>query len=150
MCAKTPGDPHHTFRSSQFHLYCCLLFLQETSAAIKVQAAFRRNKILKELEKNGDTTAAIRNAQRRRKAQERQKSTGNADIPAIFQCCGVGLAFGDATEEDYAASKLYEKEQYEERKKARELREEELRQNYMREQRKKQTPVEENFEVIKE
>jgi hypothetical protein len=123
---------------------------QETAAAIKVQAAFRRNKALRDLEKEGITTAAIRNAQRRRKAQQRNAQTGTADIPSLFQCCGVGLAFGDATEEDYEAARQHEKEQYEERKKARERREEELRQNYIQAQKAKQTPVKEIIEVVDE
>ncbi|GKY91609.1 hypothetical protein MPSEU_000132800 [Mayamaea pseudoterrestris] len=122
----------------------------ETAAAIKVQSAFRRNKTLRDLEKDGVSTAAIRNAQRRRKAQQKGLHAGTADIPSIFQCCGVGLAFGDATEEDYETSRQHEKEQYEERKKAREQREAQLRQNYIKTQREKQTSIEEIIEVVDE
>jgi hypothetical protein len=104
--------------------------LQETSAAIKVQSAFRRNKVMREMEEQGQSTAAIRNRARRRAAMNKEHR-GTDDIPGIFGCCGVGLAFGDATE-DYEADREHQKQLYEQRKKEREEHEAMLRSQYRR------------------
>lgn len=118
---------------------------QETAAAIKVQAAFRRNKVLADLEKQGLSTAAIRNRSRRRKAWG-GGGIGTDDIPGLFRCCGIGLAFGDATEEDYEEKRKHDKTLYEERKKQRELRELQLRTHYRRKPQLDDT--EEAYEVV--
>lgn len=100
----------------------------ETSAAIKVQSVFRRNQTMKQLEEQGMTTAAIRNRSRRRQARMNQRGVaGSGDIPSLLACCGVGLAFGEATEENYEATRKHESDLYLERKKEKEAREEELR-----------------------
>lgn len=104
---------------------------------------------MKELEEQGISTAAIRNRARRREARGRGLN-GTDDIPSLFRCCGVGLAFGDATE-DYEEYRLQEKEEYEKRKKERERYEEQLRLQY----RKKvvtrpKANAEEAYEVVNE
>jgi hypothetical protein len=124
---------------------------QETAAAVKLQSVFRRNKVMKYLEDEGRTTAVIRNRSRRRKARMSDKSrSGGADIPNIFACCGVGLAFGDATEENFYLTRQHERFQYEEEKKHAEATEEQLRQQYAKTLKTKVmgTHVEESFEVV--
>lgn len=100
----------------------------ETAAAVKVQAAYRRNKVMWELEKEGVSTQAMRNRARRREA--RQRLAASEDAPDLLRCCGVGLLFGDATEEDEAAARAREKELYLEKKRAKAEREEKLRRTY--------------------
>jgi len=97
----------------------------ETNAAIKVQAAYRRNKVYWDFEKEGKSTAWIRSESRRRKAKQRMALDENA--PNMFACCGVGLLFGDTMEEDGAAVKQYEKDRFLERKAAKAMQEEALR-----------------------
>jgi hypothetical protein len=97
----------------------------ETAAAVKVQAAYRRNKAMDELQAQGVSTAAMRNRARRRKA--RHDMQVSEDTPSLFRCCGLGLAFGDGTEEDFEAARLAEKERYEEKKREKAEREAELR-----------------------
>jgi hypothetical protein len=94
------------------------LSIQETAAAIKVQSVFRRNKAMAALESEGVSTSAMRNRKRRRRAKSRNVAT-TEDTPGVFSCCGVGLLFGDASEDD-AANRAYAKAQYEERRAARE------------------------------
>jgi hypothetical protein len=105
---------------------------------------------MKQLEKEGRTTAAIRNRSRRRKARMFGNNTisGGADIPNIFACCGVGLAFGDATEENFFISRQRERYQYEEEKKQTETKEELLRQQYTRTLKTKVNNIEESYEVV--
>lgn len=78
-----------------------------------------------DLERQGLSTAAIRNRARRRNVH--YEMAGSEDTPGLFACCGVGLAFGDATEEDYEARREYEKVLYQEKKKEREEKEAALR-----------------------
>jgi hypothetical protein len=126
---------------------------QETSAAVKVQSVFRRNRTMGELEKQGITTAAIRNRSRRRQARmEARGTTGSADTPSLFACCGVGLAFGDATEEDYEATRQYQRDQYYQKKNEKESQEEQLRKKFkhLEAQKKAARPsfVKETYEVV--
>lgn len=83
-----------------------------------------------------------------------QSASGSADIPNLFACCGVGLAFGDATEENFQASRQYQNDQYVERKKQKEAKEEELRIKFQKLAAKKKaarrTDVEEVIEVVDE
>lgn len=136
------------------HILLCQF--QETAAAIKVQAVVRRNQAMIELERQGITTAAIRNRSRRRLARMGPRGTsGSADIPNLFACCGVGLAFGDATEENAQASRRHQKEQYLEHRKDKEAKEEELRIQFKKLAAKKKAArsnadVEEVFEVVEE
>jgi hypothetical protein len=131
---------------------------QETSAAIKVQSVVRRNLTMKHLEEEGITTAAIRNRSRRRKARMNQRGVvGSGDIPNLLACCGVGLAFGEATEENYEVTREHEKEEYLERKKQKEAKEAELRIQFQKLSAQKKAAaaargddVEETVEVIEE
>jgi hypothetical protein len=99
-----------------------------------------------DLERQGITTAAIRNRSRRRKAWGSENGTD--DIPGLFRCCGIGLAFGDATEEDYEEKRQHDREQYLEVKKAKEQREQELRNRYRR--KPKGDGEAEAFEVVEQ
>jgi len=100
----------------------------ETAAAVKVQSIFRRNKVMDDLAAENKTTAAMRNQNRKRGTREGQMNFVNTeDTPSFFQCCGVGLMFGDAAEEDEKARKEWEKAQYEEKKRLKAAEEEKLR-----------------------
>lgn len=107
-----------------------------------------------ELEKQGITTAAIRNRSRRRQARMDAKgNTGSADVPNIFDCCGVGLAFGDSTEEDYDAMRQYQRDLYLQKKKEKEEYEAGLRSKFQQKAARKELhggAVEEVFEVVEE
>ena len=78
----------------------------ESAAAIKVQSVFRRNQALRQLEKDGKSTAAMRNRARSRQANGYGKGNGNGnamageDVPFAMRLCGIGMLFGDATGED--------------------------------------------------
>ena len=99
-------------------------------------------KVMKDLEAQGTTTAAIRNRSRRRAAQS------SFDPQDMFQCCGVGLAFGN---EDPETVRQAQKDDYHERKKAQAQREEELRTTFRKKhlQAKRNKPdVQEALEVV--
>ena len=85
-----------------------------------------------ELEEQGITTAAIRNRVRRRSANRRLVTS--EDTPSFLQCCGVGLAFGDGTEEGYEAERALEKERYEAQKKEQEEHETLMRKRFLKKQ----------------
>merc|ERR1719199_1140093 len=75
----------------------------ETTAAIKIQAVYRRIQTLNYLDANGLSTPGMRNrrAQRKARYQTRMaKHATSADVPFPFNMCGVGLLFGDGTFED--------------------------------------------------
>ena len=80
---------------------------QETVAAIKLQSVYRRNLVYKQLEKEGKSTAQMRNRQRRRKAKG--YTAVGEDTPGMFGFCGIGLLCGDSTVEDETAIKEYER-----------------------------------------
>jgi hypothetical protein len=105
-----------------------------------------------DLEKRGMTTAHMRNRIRRREARASQGAlTAAGDMPSIFACCGVGLAFGEATEEDYSATRQREREMYLEKKKQKEEREASLRKTFFSKSAKTHghgSNVEECFEVV--
>uniref|UniRef100_A0A7S4UHR9 Uncharacterized protein n=1 Tax=Ditylum brightwellii TaxID=49249 RepID=A0A7S4UHR9_9STRA len=63
----------------------------ETAAAVKVQAIFRRNQTMRELEKQGITTAAMRNRKRAMKAKKYKKMHVSEDTPSLLRFCGVGF-----------------------------------------------------------
>jgi hypothetical protein len=120
-------------------------FFQETSAAIKVQSAYRRNKVMSNLEAQGKSTAAIRNRARRRKAHKKVAIT--EDVPSFFHCCGAALAFGDATiDQDWQSERAYQKEQFEEKKKLKAEKEEQLKRHFY--QNRKSAQITEQFEVV--
>lgn len=78
------------------------------------------------------STSAIRNRKRRRKASKYNVVSQSEDVPSLFNCCAVGLAFGDATEEDDDAYRQFQKAQYEERKRQQAMHEDALRKQYMK------------------
>jgi hypothetical protein len=73
----------------------------EAAAAIKIQSVYRRHVVLSQLEKEGKSTASMRNNVRARNAQK--KSMNSEDVPSLFRFCGLGLMFADATGEDTVA-----------------------------------------------
>lgn len=95
----------------------------ESAAAIKVQSIYRRNQVWSELEKEGKSTAAMRNRARSRQARQNgSQMMAGEDVPFAMRFCGIGMLFGDATGEDndalnsqrdVAAMKRQEKEKKE-------------------------------------
>jgi len=57
---------------------------------MKIQAAFRRSKDRRQLERQGLTTSSMRNSIRQRQAQLPQCVLTD-DVPIFFRFCGVGL-----------------------------------------------------------
>jgi hypothetical protein len=119
---------------------------QETNAAIKIQSIYRRNKVMERMEQQGESTSAIRNRKRRRKAS--RNLAASEDAPSIFACCAMGLAFGDATEEDDVAYRQLQNKHYEERILQQEMREDEIRERYLRERGVDVGKIVEEIEVI--
>jgi hypothetical protein len=99
------------------------------------------------MDKRGYSTSAIRNRKRRRKAS-RGKAIASADVPSFLSCCAVGLAFGEATEEDDEAYREFQKRQYEERAKQQQVHEEALRKQYLRSRGTAVGNVVEQIEVV--
>lgn len=102
---------------------------------------------MNKIEKQGYSTSAIRNRKRRRKAK-RGKPVASADVPSFLSCCAVGLAFGEATEDDDQAYRDYQKRQYEERVKQQQMHEDALRKRYLRTHGAEVGNVVERIEVI--
>jgi hypothetical protein len=103
------------------------------------------------LEREGVSTSAIRNRKRRRKAAARsgpKKIFMSADAPSFFNCCAVGLAFGDATEDDDDAYRQCQKTQYEERQKQQSMHEDALRKKYMKRNGTLNNPILEAVEIV--
>lgn len=127
----------------------------ETAAAIKVQAAYRRHVVMERMEAEGVRTSAIRNRRRRKKAAIRKQEQGygalvsSEDAPSMLACCAVGLAFGDATEEDDKAYRDFQKKQYENRVKQQAAHEEALRTRYLQSHGAGVGRVEEIIEIVK-
>lgn len=97
------------------------------------------------MDKKGISTSAIRNRRRRRKAtqkSQRARAAQSGDVPSVFQCCAVGLAFGDATEDDEDVYREFQKKRYEERQKQQAAHEEALRKKFLREKGDKGTIIE--------
>jgi hypothetical protein len=92
------------------------------------------------LEAQGLSTSAIRNRRRRRKATARLAQS--EDTPSFFQCCAVGLAFGDATEDDDDTYREYQKQRYEEKQKEQAAHEAALRKRFHQGKGSKDTVIE--------
>ena len=102
--------------------------------------------VLKHMERDHLSTAAIRNRSRRRAAEQRKDD----NMMDLWNCCGVGLAFGEESE-DYEAKRENDRIQYEERKKAREEKEAELRAQFgkkMAQRHGTEVPMAQSFEVV--
>ena len=104
---------------------------QETTAAIKIQANYRRIQTQNYLDAEGLSTPGMRNRRAQRQARQQarmSRATVSQDVPFPFNLCGVGLLFGDATMEDETivdglqkkksqkAKEQYEREDAEKRK----------------------------------
>lgn len=108
----------------------------EYAAATKIQAIQRRNRVMENLESMGLTTSAIRNAKRRRKftSKKHKAKSYEEDSSTVFNCCAMGLAFGDDSDlYDDIAYKQHQKQAYEEKVKQRDEYEDQIRTKYMRE-----------------
>lgn len=110
----------------------------EFNAATMIQAVFRRHLVLQFMEQQGTTTSFIRNRTRQRKANTKssffQTSTVDESAPDLgFGCCAMGFDFcgNDYDAADMVAYQTFQREQYEEKKKARKEREEFLSQSYL-------------------
>lgn len=121
----------------------------ETTAAIKIQAAYRRLQTQNRLDALGLSTPGMRNrrAQRRARYQSRMSRTVvSADVPFPFNMCGVGLLFGDGTLEDEAVVDTLEKRRADKAKNRYEREDEEKRRFRMR--KKESQHLEEGIEVV--
>jgi hypothetical protein len=119
---------------------------QETAAAVKVQAVYRRDKAMRELEKQGITTVAIRNRARIRQ-RNRRPDVLSGDLSGLFCCGGIGFSLDDFTPDDYEAQKEYEKSRYQQKKKSKQQREEQLRHDFAKPLQAKRQQVDEAGEV---
>lgn len=121
----------------------------ETTAAIKLQAAYRRVQTLNQLDAAGISTPGMRNrrAQRQARYQSRMsRNVASADVPFPFNMCGVGLLFGDGTFEDETIVDGLEKKRLEKVKAQIEREDEEKRKFHMR--KKESQHLEEGIEVV--
>lgn len=119
----------------------------ETSAAIKIQAAYRRKKIMSKVEEEGHTTAAVRNMARRRHAAIEANSNPAQDFINLFNCCGVDLGLGGGNKESYwDFSRELEAAKYSETRREKNEREEMLRRKYQR--KPPRDSLVENVEVV--
>ena len=131
------------------HRHVLLFVKQETSAALKVQAAYRRNKVMTDMERAGYSTSAIRNRAYCREFHQQRKAKA---IASLFTCCGADFVLPDfSPEDDYEVRKEHDKLAYEEKKKAKLEHEENLRNNFgkaLLKKKQKQEKTEEAFEVV--
>lgn len=124
----------------------------ETTAAIKIQATYRRVQTQNYLDANNLSTPGMRNRRARLQARYHSRSgkgRGNhisADVPFPFSLCGVGLLFGDGTFEDEAIVDSLEKKK-KQKKKVAEVREDEEKRRF-RMRKKESQHLEEGIEVV--
>jgi len=124
----------------------------ETTAAIKIQATYRRLQTQNYLDANGLSTPGMRNRRARLQAHYHasQKRNGNhmssVDVPFPFSLCGVGLLFGDGTQEDDHIVQKLEKRKKEKKKFKVHRQDEEKRKFRMR--KKDSQHLEEGIEVV--
>ena len=125
--------------------------LQETTAAIKIQAAYRRLQAQNRLDALGLSTPGMRNRRAQRRARHQSRMSRNvvvasADVPFPFNMCGVGLLFGDGTLEDEAVVDTLEKRRTDRAKVRYEREDAEKRRFRMR--KKESRHLEEGIEVV--
>lgn len=121
----------------------------ETTAAVKIQASYRRLRVQNLLDEQNRSTPGMRNRRARREAGRQSRmsrSLPSADVPFPFSLCGVGLIFGDGTLEDERVVDGLERERAGRRKAACEREDEEKRRFRMR--RKESRHLEEGIEVV--
>lgn len=119
---------------------------QETTAAVRVQAAWRRTRTQIHLERAGISTPGMRNRRRKRNARYKAKMKSNEDVPFPFNYCGLGLIFGDATLEDQSVIDDMERRKSRKQRENYEMEEEKRRKFRMR--KKSSGMIEEEIEVI--
>jgi len=116
----------------------------EAAAAIKVQSVFRRHQVLRQLEDEGKSTAAIRNSIRARNSMK--KSVIGEDVPGVFRFCGLGLLFTDAIGDDTNALNAEDNVVRDEKFNRKIVKEEKMRKFRMR--KKSDVVIEESVEVV--
>lgn len=102
---------------------------------MKIQAAYRRHRVMNQLGTQGYSTVAIRDRARRRDDASHYMPKNN-----MFACCVFAFASDDEALHQYASQK-----------KARTEREAQLRAQYRRKQNARESsenPIEEAFEVV--
>lgn len=103
---------------------------------------------MEDLEREGKTTAAIRN---RRNRLDYERSRKSNDISSLLACCGSELLLSEWSQDQYEAKLESEKTAYEAKKKAKMNREEQLRNSYgkiLRKKKRNQGEVDEAYEVV--
>mmetsp|Transcript_18901 Transcript_18901/g.23812 ORF Transcript_18901/g.23812 Transcript_18901/m.23812 type:complete len:278 (-) Transcript_18901:372-1205(-) len=118
----------------------------EAAAAIKIQSTYRRHMVLTMLEREGKSTAAMRNTIRSRNANARKKELNSEDVPTFLRFCGFGFLFADATGEDTAAINAEQSAKRDERFNSKIEKEKKLRKFRMRQ--KSTVQYEEAVEVV--
>mmetsp|Transcript_23518 Transcript_23518/g.50324 ORF Transcript_23518/g.50324 Transcript_23518/m.50324 type:complete len:375 (+) Transcript_23518:232-1356(+) len=121
----------------------------ETTAAIKIQAVYRRLQTQNRLDNLGISTPGMRNRRAERQARleaRMSRHVASADVPFPFSLCGVGLLFGDSTFEDERVVDGLERKKAEKKKKAQEREDEERRKFRMK--KKESQQLEEGIEVV--
>ena len=102
---------------------------------------------MNDLESRGLSTSAIRNRKRRRKAANRSYFS-KLSQPSLFNCCAIGLAFGDGTDDD-DAYREFQRKKYEERVQQQQAHEDALRRRYLKDRNMKEaTAILETVEVV--
>lgn len=103
----------------------------EYNAATMIQSTFRRHVVLRAMEASGMTTSYIRNRKRQRKARTFFQSDDETAPTLGFGCClSMDFCGNDFDAADDVAYKHFQRQQYEERKKAQKEREEFLSNSY--------------------
>ena len=117
----------------------------ETSAAIKLQSIFRRNRSIDNLYSSGKTTAYMRNRLRRKEAGFAGRLMAGEDVPTFMRFCGIGMLFGDATGED---NDVLNSQKEEGLKRLQKKEKEEQKKRKFRMRKKKEEQLEEAIEVV--
>ncbi|CAB9498010.1 expressed unknown protein [Seminavis robusta] len=121
----------------------------ETAAAVKIQAAYRRWRVITMMEEQGRSTAAVRNSSRRRQAAKEATMNPAQDFVNLFACCGVDLGLGGGNQEKYLdITREIETARYQETTRMRQEREELLRKSYKRKSTGMRHSLVENVEVV--
>ena len=139
----------HSFSFYTLYSSAHIKSTQETTAAIKIQAVYRRIQTLNYLDANGLSTPGMRNRRAQRKARYQtrmSKHATSADVPFPFNMCGVGLLFGDGTFEDEKIVEDIEKKKKSKKKYQMYQEDEEKRKFRMR--KKESQHMEEGIEVV--
>ena len=114
-----------------------------------MQAAYRRNKVMTDMERAGYSTSAIRNRARRRQYDQQRKERA---ISSLFTCCGAEFVLPDfSPEDDHDLRREHDRVAYEEKKRAKLEHEEKLRNNFgktLLKKKQRQGKTKEAIEVV--